>query len=302
VAIPRRLFVTSLALGAFACTERLPMPTEPPPPTMPVDGFAESNLWGPGSPAMRVVMPADRRSPVPALIVFRGGGYAMNHGSGAGAAAWAAAHGMVGVEVPYRTQESGDAFPKNFADAARAVRLVRSRAAILGVDSKRVGVLGFSAGGHLAALVSTQPDLYRDPADDLAATTSARPDFVVLGYPVVSFVARWSPGSLSSSAENFLGDAPLDEATRARFSNELHVAPGHPPVFVWTTADDGLVPAAHARAFAAACERAGVPVHLEVFRHGPHGMGLALDAHSDVRTWTPHLLEWLDERAILPRR
>ncbi len=256
-------------------------------------------LWpGRAAPAMRVVLPASRPAAlVPALVVFRGGGYAVSSGSGGKSAEWAADHGMVGVEVPYRTQATGDAFPHHYADAARAVRLVRDSAARWGVDPQRVGVLGYSAGGHLASLLSTQPTLHLDPADDLAPRVSARPDFVALGYPVISFVND-PPGSLANSAENFLGRRDLDEPTRRRFSNELHVAPGHPPVFVWTTADDSLVPAAHARLFAEACQRAGVPVTFRLYPHGPHGLGLALDRPDEVRGWTDELLAWLDARGL----
>jgi acetyl esterase/lipase len=259
----------------------------------------EVPLWkGSASPAMHVVFPIDRR-PAPALLVFRGGAYSTSRGSGGGAAEWAAANGMVGVEVDYRTQATGDAFPKNYADAARAMRLVRARAAEWGVDSGRVGVLGFSAGGHLASLLSTQPALYLDPADDLAPRIAARPDFVLLAYPVISFVEGYSRGSFVGSAENFVGQRDLDDDVRRRFSNELHVAPDHPPVFLWTTADDELVPASHSARFAEACTRAGVPVTFELFPHGAHGMGLALDQPGDVGGWTRDALAWLAGRGIL---
>jgi acetyl esterase/lipase len=255
-------------------------------------------LWGAGrpSPSMHVVFPSHRRS-APALVVFRGGGYATNAGSGAGAAEWAADNGMVGIEVPYRTQAEGSAFPDNYADAARAVRLVRAHAPEWGIDPERVGVLGFSAGGHLASLLSTQPSLHLDPADDLAPRVRARPDFVVLAYPVVSFVEGYSPGAFVGSVDNFFGRRDVDESTRRRYSNELHVGADHPPVFLWTTADDELVPAAHSRLFAEACERANVPVSFTLFAHGPHGMGLAL-READVATWTRRLLAWLAARGL----
>ncbi|HWO22422.1 MAG TPA: alpha/beta hydrolase fold domain-containing protein [Kofleriaceae bacterium] len=257
-------------------------------------------LWrGRPAPAMRVVFPArPLAAPAAALVVFRGGAYAINHGSGGDAADWAAAHGMVGVEVPYRCAETGDAHPASYADAARAVRLVRDHAAAWGIDPVRVGVLGFSAGGHLASMLSTQPRLHLEPDDDLAARVSARPDFVILGYPVISFIEGYSPGAFVSSAENFFGRRELDEALRRQFSSELHVAADHPPVFVWTTADDALVPASHARIFAEACQRAGVPATLRIYPHGPHGMGLALDRPGDVGGWTAEALAWLDERGL----
>ncbi len=254
------------------------------------------------SPAMRVVFPAGRRAGQgPALVIFRGGAYSTSQGSGAGAAEWAAENGMVGVEVDYRTEATGDAFPKSYADAARAVRLVRDGAARWGVDPKRVGVLGFSAGGHLASLLSTRPGLYVDPGDDLAARIDARPDFVILAYALISFVEGYSPGAYVGSAENFFGRRDLDTELRRQFSNELHVTAGHPPVFLWTTADDALVPASHSRRFAEACQRAGVPVEFELYPHGPHGMGLAQGHSGDVGTWTRRALDWLGARGILER-
>jgi acetyl esterase/lipase len=261
----------------------------------------EIPLWADRqSPAMRVVFPASRGAGrAPALVVFRGGAYSTSHGSGAGAAEWAAENGMIGVEVPYRTQATGDAFRKSYADAARALRLVRDRASQWGVDPKRVGAMGFSAGGHLASLLSTQPTLFVDPADELGPRIAARPDFVILAYPLISFVEGYSPGAFASSAENFFGRRDLDAELRRRFSNELHVTAGHPPVFVWTTADDAVVPAAQSRRFAEACRRAGVPVTFVLFAHGPHGMGLALGHPGDVGTWTHRTLEWLAARGIL---
>jgi acetyl esterase/lipase len=252
------------------------------------------------SPSMRVVFPARRSArPDAALVVFRGGAYATNQGSGGGAAEWAAENGMVGVEVAYRCQSTGDAYPAGYADAARAMRLVRDRAGEWGVDPARVGVLGFSAGGHLATLLSTRPALYVDVADELAPRVPARPDFVLLAYPLVSFVEGYTPGAFVSSTENFFGARDVDVARRRQFSNELHVTSDHPPVFVWTTADDALVPAAHSRRFVEACERAGVPVAFELFPHGPHGMGLALGDRGEVGTWTRRALAWLRARRIL---
>jgi acetyl esterase/lipase len=173
------------------------------------------------------------------------------------------------------------------------MRLVRKHAEEWGVDPARVGALGFSAGGHLASLLSTQPALDVAPEDDLAPHIGARPDFLVLAYPLVSFVEGYAPGAFLSSTESFFGRTDVDEATRRRFSNELHVAHDHPPTFVWTTADDALVPAAHSRLFVEACKRAGVPVRFELFASGPHGMGLALGDRSDVGSWTERALAWL---------
>jgi acetyl esterase/lipase len=268
--------------------------SRPAPPTAPL----EVSLWPDrGRPAMTVVFPERKsRRPVPAVVVFQGGAYATSAGSGAGSAEWIAQQGMVGVRVAYRTQGTLDAFPANYADASRAIRLVRARAAEWNIDPDRVGVLGYSAGGHLASLVSTQPDLPPDEQDDLADLVSARPDLVILGYPLISFVERYSAGAFANSADNFFGRPRAPESLRRDFSNELHVDRTHPPVFVWTTRDDPLVPYTHAQLFAEACQKAQVPVRFELFPHGRHGLGLALDQTSEVRGWTGQLRTWLREQ------
>jgi acetyl esterase/lipase len=164
------------------------------------------------------------------------------------------------------------------------------------IDEHRVAVLGYSAGGHLASLLSTQPSVYLDPRDDLASGVSARPDLVVLGYPVISFIDGYSPGAFVGTVDNFFGQNNPNETLRRQFSNELHVESGHPPVFIWTTAEDYLVPFTHSNVFAEACRRARVPVEFTLFPRGPHGMGLALHAPNEARGRTTQLLVWLAQQ------
>jgi acetyl esterase/lipase len=203
---------------------------------------------------------------------------------------------MLGIEVEYGTRSTQVAWPGNYADAARAVRLVRQRAAEWGIDPARVGVMGFSAGGHLASLVSTRPTLYTAPEDDLAALFSARPDLVVLAYPLISFVDGYTPGAFVGSVESFFGRSDVDEPQRRHMSNELFVDGRHPPVFIWTTQDDALVPYTHSVAFVQALRQAHVPAAFTLYPHGPHGLGLALDEKGPVREWTAQLLTWLEGR------
>lgn len=243
---------------------------------------------------MTVVLPEkESLKPVPAIVVFQGGAYATSSGSGGGSAEWIAEQGMAGVRVEYRTQGASGAYPESYADAARAVRIVRERAAEWNIDPDRIGVMGYSAGGHLASLLSTRPGLRPDQEDDLADRVSARPDLVVLGYPLISFVERYAPGAFADSVDNFFGRRDVPEGLRREFSNELQVDRDHPPVFVWTIRDDSIVPYTHSELFADACRRAGVPVQFELFPHGYHGMGLALDQTSEAGGWTGQLLTWL---------
>ena len=138
--------------------------------------------------------------------------------------------------------------------------------------TNRIGVMGFSAGGHLAATVGTHYDHGDQLAVDPVDRISCRPDFLVLAYPVISFVA---PYSHSPSARNLLGDDP-DMKVREELSNELHVTPDTPPTFLFSTTTDKVVPAENSVAFYLALHTAGVPVELHIFQKGPHGVGLDL--------------------------
>jgi acetyl esterase/lipase len=245
---------------------------------------------------MIVHVPKETAHPAPAMLVFRGGAYSISDGSGAGSAEWLTQHGIVGIEVRYRTGGGAARYPAPYADAARAVRLARNGAAGVTIDPERVGVMGYSAGGHLASLLSTQPDLWLDPEDDLTDLVSARPNLVVLGYPVISFVDSYVPGAFARSVENFFGEDDVDESRRKDFSNELHVMAGHPPVFIWTTEEDSLVPHPHSQLFADACRRAGVDVMFKLYPTGAHGIGLALEEATEVRGWTVLLSDWIAKR------
>ena len=244
-------------------------------------------LWSELTPHLDVWLPAattPKRHA--AVIVCPGGGYARraDH-EGEPFAKLFAEHGFVGAVLHYRVAPNRHPLP--LADGCRAVRLVRHMAADLNIAPHRIALMGFSAGGHLASTVATQPDLHREPADDLAGKISARPDRLILGYPVISFTTKYHAGS----AENLLGrDAPL--SARRQVSNELHVTAQNPPAFLFHTADDPAVPVENSLNFAAACAAQQVPVALHVFAHGRHGVGMASD-DPVLRRWTELLLDWL---------
>jgi len=224
------------------------------------------------------------------VIICPGGGYGgLASHEGEPLARLFAMHGIVGCVLTYRV--SPNRFPAPYNDACRAVRMVRSMSEELGIDPQRVAIMGFSAGGHLASTVATQPELHLEPDDDLASRISARPDRVILGYPVISFVTNYHVGC----AANLLGADPSLEL-RTRFSNELHVTKDNPPAFLFHTGDDPGVLVQNSLMFASAYAREKIPCELHVYRTGKHGVGMALDDPA-LRSWTPLLIDWLGDWA-----
>lgn len=246
-------------------------------------------------PTIRITYPALRgtaeqdfttRRRHAAVLICPGGGYERQapH-EGRPFAQLLAIHGIVAAVLTYRV--SPDRFPAAYSDAARAMRILRSRADGYAIDPGRIGVMGFSAGGHLASTVATQPDLHKDPHDDLADSIGARPDRVILAYPVVTMLDGTHEGSLRA----LLGDNP-SEPMKERLSSDLQVTPDSPPAFLFHTADDAAVPVVNTLRYAGACAAQGVPFELHVHQTGPHGVGMAAD-DPRLRGWTNALIEWL---------
>lgn len=221
-----------------------------------------------------------------AIIVCPGGSYSgLAAHEGAPFAELFAAHGIVGVVLTYRV--APNRYPAAMADAFRAMRMLRAQAVELNLDPAKIGILGFSAGGHLVSTVATQPNLYKDPQDDLSGKFSARPDRVMMGYPVISFEEFAHGGSV----KNLLGDAPSPDMLR-QLSNQKQVTGDNPPAFLFHTADDAVVPVQNSLYFAEACVRNKVPVALHVYPHGPHGVGMAA-ANTELNGWSEILMKWL---------
>jgi acetyl esterase/lipase len=177
---------------------------------------------------------------------------------------------------------------------ARAVRLVRSRARQWNLDPKRIGVMGSSAGGHLASTLLTHVDAGRPGVADPVERESSRPDIGILCYPVISMGTLTHAGS----RRNLLGDNPSAELVDA-LSNERHVTPRTPPCFIWHTREDRTVKVENSLAFAAALRRNGVPCDLHIYQKGDHGIGLGdkppfLHAHP----WTKDLAHWLKRQGF----
>lgn len=233
-----------------------------------------------------VPFPVKTGRPVGAVVVCPGGGYAGRAPHEADPIARRLNEfGIAGFVCHYRVAPYRHPFP--MLDAQRAVRWVRAHAAEYGVNPDRVGILGFSAGGHLASTVATHHDAGDPGASDPVDRLSCRPDAVVLCYAVISFGRFGHLGSM----ENLLGPAP-PEGLRESLSNETQVTRDTPPSFLWHTAEDAGVPVQNSLLFAEALAGQGVPFELHVYPNGCHGLGLAPeDPH--VASWSRLCGEWL---------
>jgi acetyl esterase/lipase len=233
-----------------------------------------------------------------AVVVCPGGGYrvvAASH-EGKQVAEWLNSLGVSAFVLQYRLGERYR-HPAPLQDAQRAIRMVRARAEEWHLDRGRVGILGFSAGGHLASTAATRFDDGRKDAPDPIDRMGSRPDFAVLGYPVISLL---DPPAHAGSRRHLLGDPP-DPALVELLSNERHVTPRTPPTFLWHTADDVAVPVANSILFFEALTRAGVPAELHVFPRGRHGLGLA-PGDPAVSQWPRLCATWMAGLGLLEER
>lgn len=219
-----------------------------------------------------------------AIVICPGGGYGGLAGhEGKDYALWLNEHGVAGFVLKYRLGSAGYQHPIELGDAARAVRLVRAKAADWKVDPKRIGIMGSSAGGHLASTLLTHFDAGKADATDPIDKQSSRPDLGILCYAVISMGENTHGGS----RQNLLGNNPSPELIKL-LSNELQVTPQTPPCFVWSTEEDGAVKVENSLEFAAALRRNHVPFDLHVYQKGGHGIGLA-----GGHPWTKDCLYWL---------
>jgi acetyl esterase/lipase len=231
-----------------------------------------------------------------AVVVCPGGGYGgLAQHEAEPIARWLNTLGITGVVLKYRL---GPRYhhPIMLQDAQRAIRTVRAKAGEWNVDPKRVGILGFSAGGHLAATASTQFDAGDASARDEVDKQSSRPDVSVLVYPVITMT---DPHTHAGSRRNLLGENPAKELIE-RMSAEKRVTRDTPPTFLFHTADDQAVPVENALMYAAALKSNGVPFELHVYEHGRHGVGLAME-DPVLGTWPARCADWLKARGFRPK-
>lgn len=231
-----------------------------------------------------------------AVIVFPGGGYARraDH-EGEPVAKWLNSLGVSAFVLDYRVAPYRHPVP--LLDAKRAMRYVRFHADSLGISSNRIGVLGFSAGGHLAATLATQFDIGDSSAQDEIERISSRPDFAVLCYPVI---ALQGPFAHRGSAENLLG-ADIDETLASNLSAQRMVTKDTCPTFLWHTADDESVAVENSMMYSLALRKHHIPFELHVYPSGRHGLGMA-DEDSHVRGWTQACEMWIQIQVSRTRR
>ena len=222
-----------------------------------------------------------------AVVIFPGGAYAhLADHEGRGYAEFLASKGYCCFVVKYRLGSNGYHHPAELADAARGVRFVRSLAAELGIRPNAIGVMGSSAGGHLAAHLGNcySEALY---AGDEDKAVSSRPDWMLLCYPVITFEP---PFANVYSGEMLMGTKTPDPELAARLSCENTVTGNTPPAFIWHTGEDNAVPVENSLMYAAALRKNGVPFELHIYEKGPHGTGL-FEGHP----WAEEAVRWMEQ-------
>lgn len=247
-------------------------------------------------PALTPYLPDPTGATGAAIVICPGGGYGgLAEHEGRDYALFLNDHGVACFVLRYRLGSSGYRHPRMLEDAARAVRLVRALAPLWKIDPKRVGIMGSSAGGHLASTLLTHFDSGTPGAADPIERESARPDLGILCYAVISM----GPLTHEGSRRNLLGDNPSPEMVRL-LSNELQVTPQTPPCFIWHTWEDTAVKVENSLAFAAALKQNGVPFDLHIYQNGAHGIGLAdKPPFASAHPWSRDLLFWLKAQGFV---
>ncbi len=239
-----------------------------------------------------VHLPAQGRVTGAAMVICPGGGYGgrVVEGEGHGIARWLNSNGIAGVVLEYRLPNGN--YHRPMLDAQRAIRVVRSHAAEWKLDPRRVGIIGFSAGGHLASTVGTHFDTGNTKSTDPIERLSCRPDFMVLVYPVITMGENTHLGSRN----NLMGASPPVELIEL-LSNEKQVTDKTPPAFLTHARTDAAVPVAHSQIFYEALKAHGVPVEFQEFPEGNHGYNGYKGKEWDG--WQKRSLEWMGERGLL---
>jgi acetyl esterase/lipase len=248
-------------------------------------------------PTLTPYWPEEGKASGAAVVICPGGGYgALAPHEGRDYALWLAERGVTGFVLKYRLGSHGYRHPAMWQDASRALRLVRHNAAAWGLDPQRIGIMGSSAGGHLASTALTHFQAGDPAAADPVEHHSSRPDLGILCYPVISLEGPYHHGG---SRRNLLGENP-EPALLAKLSSEKQVSAQTPPCFLWHTVEDKGVPFQNSRLFADALHANGVAFELVLTEKGGHGLGLGVKGYqpgvtapSALLAWTHNLEAWL---------
>lgn len=234
-----------------------------------------------------------------AIVVCPGGGYgglAMDH-EGHAIARWLNEHGVSAFICDYRHRGKGYGHPAPLQDVQQAIRTVRANSKEWNIAADQIGVLGFSAGGHLASTAATHFDSGKEKSEDPIGRVSSRPDFAILCYPVIAFDEDFTH---RGSQRNLLGDSP-PKALVVSLSNEKVVSEDTPPTFLFHTNEDKGVPPENSIAFYLALRKANVPAELHVYEKGRHGLGLAKGTVG-TEQWSDACIGWLRNRGLIPQK
>ncbi len=292
-----RAMVMGLAMVGFLCAANPLAVAEPKVELLWPDGApgAKGDKEA-DKPTLTMYLPDRAAATGTAIVICPGGGYghlAMDH-EGHQVGRWLNSIGVAGFIVSYRHRGKGYGHPAPLQDVQRAIRTVRSRCGQWKIRPNRIGVLGFSAGGHLASSAGTHYDNKVYDARDAIDGVSARPDFMVLVYPVITFT---KPFMHRGSRKNLLGPSP-DSALVNAFSNELQVTKDTPPTFLIHADDDNGVPSENSIVFYRALRAAKVPAEMHIFLKGGHGFGLGKPGLA-ASAW-PKLCEaWMNAQGVL---
>ena len=278
-----------------------------------LDGYSETPpripLWPSGAPYatgdsntdqpyVEVYLPDEKERNGAAVIICPGGGYgglALDH-EGHQIGQFYNSFGVTAFVLHYRLGSHDYHFPTQLADVQRAIRYARNQANEYHIDPKRIGVMGFSAGGHLASMAATKFDEKAYDANDAVDQVSARPDFTVLCYPVITMDPRFTHGG---SRKNLLGPDKADDPEAVRHvSSELNITDRTPPTFIFHTHEDTAVPAENPIFFYLALRKHKIPAELHLYQRGPHGVGL-MRGDPVLGTWSEHLKNWLRNNEFL---
>ena len=248
-----------------------------------------------GKPTITIYLPSKEKASGAAVVICPGGGYwtvAIDH-EGWQIAEWLNSLGIAGFVVNYRNHGGGYLHPAPIQDAQRAIRTVRSRAKEFNIDPNKIGIIGFSAGGHLASTAGTHfNERFSEPKDAIDQS-SARPDFMILVYPVITFTG--SP-THKGSGEGLFGRKP-DAALLEAFSNEKQVTRQTPPTFLVHSDDDKVVPSENSVLFYLALRENKVPAEMHIYKKGGHGYGLGKKGTAES-SWLDRCAAWMTSMGL----